>query len=185
MYLALNPIFISWAIINLFVGLWEVYAWLNRSQLKLERTTIWEKILQGRINLANFWLEGWSEYCKVDARYIMDFAHGGYVWGFELLNAILAYGFILALVLDSRLWIKLILLIGIANCILYFVTLLIEKIIKIIRTEINKNKVTGYARYARYTKYTKYAKWWQYPLYYLISAIWLIVPAYLYWQMNN
>ena len=74
-----------WAVVNMLAGIWEVYAYKNRNQLKLETTTLWEKIARSEINIRNFWMEGWSEYCKVDSRYIIK----QYVWGFELLNAVI------------------------------------------------------------------------------------------------
>jgi hypothetical protein len=181
MHLASQPAFITWGIINIFAALWEVYAFINRGNLRLEYETIWEKMAKGQITLRNFWIEGWSEYCKVDYRYLFNFSSGGYVWVFELLNVVLAFLFIPALLANSISTIKIILHIAIINCILYFVTLLLERI----KNELDKNNVTGFARYARYTKYTKYARLWQYPVYFLISGIWLIVPLYLYFLINK
>jgi hypothetical protein len=185
MHLASQPAFIAWGIINIFAALWEVYAFVNRDKLKLEKITLWEKMAKGEITLSNFWIEGWSEYCKVDPRYLFNFSSGGYVWVFELLNVVLAFAFIIVLLANSSVksisTIKLILQIAIINCILYFVTLLLERI----KNELDKNNVTGFARYSRYTKFTKYARWWQYPVYFLISGIWLIVPLYLYFLINK
>mgnify|MGYP003351785351 CR=1 FL=1 len=73
--------FYIWAILNLLVGIWEIYAFQNRDKLILDDTSFW--------NTSgfryNFWIDGWSEYCKVDSRYI----YRQYVWFFELLNAII------------------------------------------------------------------------------------------------
>jgi len=160
-----KPAFTAWAIINLAAGIWEVYAYLNRAQLKLESDTIWEKMSVGKINLSNFWIEGWSEYCKVDSRYIRDFFAGGYVWCFELLNAFLAVVFIFTLAFGCTDIIKIILLIGIINCLGYFATLAIE---------------TWKCRLD-----TSFARWWQYPGYYLISGIWLLVPWCLYQMFSR
>ena len=68
----LTNLFYIWAIVNILAGIWEVYAFANRHLLRLEHKTVWEKIADGNgeITLANFWIEGWSEYCKVDSRYI-------------------------------------------------------------------------------------------------------------------
>jgi hypothetical protein len=151
--------FLAWGIINLFVGIWEVYVFRYRNDLRLESRTVWEKIANKEITISNFWIEGWSEYCKVDSRYI----HHQYVWGFELVNAILAFVFILALILESKCMIILILTISIINCILYFATLLLEYFYN--RLDIN------------------YAKWWQFPIYYFISSIWIIIPYYLYLRL--
>jgi len=157
--------FITWAIVNLGAGIWEVYAYLNRSQLKLQKETVWEKMLKGQINLENFWIEGWSEYCKVDSRYINDFFNGGYVWYFELLNAFLAVIFIFALALGYSGLIKKILFIGIVNCLGYFGSLVLETI---------ACRLDG-----------RFSQIWQYPTYYLISGIWLIVPYCLYEMMSK
>jgi hypothetical protein len=148
-------ILIIWSIINFFIGIWEIYIFINRKLLKLESKTLWEKIDDDQITFTNFWIEGWSEYCKVDSRYISY----QYIWGFELLNAILAILFIPALFYKSISLIKIILLISILNCLLYFISLAIEYIYN--RLDL------------------RYAKWWQFPIYYMISAIWLIIPGYL------
>jgi hypothetical protein len=155
-----KPAFIAWAIINLAAGIWEVYAYLNRAQLKLENETVWDKMAEGKINLSNFWIEGWSEYCKVDSRYTREFFAGGYVWWFELLNAFLAVVFIFALAFGYSKIIKNILIIAIINCLGYFATLAIE---------------TWKCRLDN-----RFSKWWQYPIYYLISGIWVLGPWCLY-----
>jgi hypothetical protein len=152
--------FTIWALLNANIGIWEVYAFWNRSKLTLESVTLWEKIKQGKISFSNFWLEAWSEYCKVDARYIT--AH--YVWVFELLNCFLAFGFILALLINSILAVKIILTVQIINCLCYFLTL-------------------GYSFARTKEQRPEYSignhNYWMYPVYYLISAIWIIVPSYL------
>jgi len=157
-----NPLFVSWAIINLLVGLLEVYAYVNHNLLRLEYETLWEKIAKGKITLFNFWLEGWSEYCKVDSRYIApgSIFNGSYVWYFELLNAFLSLIFIFALAFENILLLKIILFIGIINCLGYFMTLALETI------------------YCRLE--SRFSRVWQYPMYYLISGIWLIVPLCCY-----
>ena len=161
----LHSVIIGWAIINLAVGIWEVYAYLNRARLKLESTTLWEKMQAEQITLSNFWLEGWSEYCKVDSRYTREFSAGGYVWYFELLNAFLAVVFIFAFVGGYINIIKIILLIGIINCLGYFVSLALE---------------TWGCRLDN-----RFSRWWQYPTYYLISGIWIIVPWCLYEMVSR
>ena len=157
--------FIFWAIINLAAGIWEVYAYLNRFTLTLARDTVWDKMARGQINLVNFWLEGWSEYCKVDSRYIQEFSKGGYVWCFELLNAFLAVVFIFALALECHQIITMILLVGIINCLGYFATLAVE---------------TVYCRLDH-----RFSSGWQYIAYYLISGIWLLVPLCLYEMVSR
>jgi hypothetical protein len=66
-------ILIIWTIINFCIGIWEIYIFINRKSLKLESKTLWEKIDNDQITFTNFWIEGWSEYCKVDSRYIYHF----------------------------------------------------------------------------------------------------------------
>lgn len=157
-----QPAFLTWAIINLAAGIWEVYAYINRSQLKLERKTVWEKMAKGEITISNFWIEGWSEYCKVDSRYLQNFFAGGYVWYFELFNAFLAVVFIFALALDMPNIIHIILVISIINCLGYFISLAIEA--------------------AQCRLDSRFSRKWQYPTYYLISGIWLLVP-YCLWKI--
>ena len=156
-----------WAIINLFAGIWEIYAFQNRNKLKLETLTLWDKIADGRINVRNFWMEGWSEYCKVDSRYI----YKQYVWFFELLNAFLAVIFIIALLKKSYITLKIILGISVINCLLYFITLFWETFFSL-DARNNGNIIKENMK--------KYAKQWMFPVYYLISGIWLIVPWWLY-----
>ena len=96
-------IFWIWGIINLLTGIWELYAYNNRKKLKLETITIWEKINLGQINIYNFWLEGFSEYSKVDSRYIIKH----YVWLFEIINAFISILFILFLISKNYELIKL------------------------------------------------------------------------------
>ena len=157
-----QPAFLTWAIVNLASGIWEVYAYLNRVKLKLEYVSLWEKMAKGEITLSNFWIEGWSEYCKVDSRYTKEFSQGGYVWYFELLNAFLAVVFIFSLALEYINIINIILVISIVNCLGYFISLALE------------------AMQCRLE--SRFARQWQYPTYYLISGIWLIVP-YCLWKM--
>jgi hypothetical protein len=178
-----HPAFLAWAIVNLAAGIWEVYAYLNRNRLKLEQITVWEKMIKGQaatkllytdrddesilgqITLSNFWIEGWSEYCKVDSRYTREFLQGGYVWYFELLNAFLAVVFIFALAFGCTNIIKTILLIGIVNCMVYFATLALEAVLCRLDNRVSR--------------------WWQYPAYYLISGIWLLVPWCLYEMISR
>ena len=154
-------IFWIWGILNLLTGIWELYAYNNRNNLKLENITIWDKINLGQINISNFWLEGFSEYSKVDSRYIIKH----YVWLFEITNAIISILFILFLICKNYELIKIILMISIINCILYFLTLFME--VYLIEDENIINNIK------------KYSKNWMLPIYYLISSIWIIVPSSL------
>ena len=150
-----------WGIINFLTGLWELYVYTNRKKLRLETTTIWDKMNDGKINSSNFWLEGFSEYSKVDSRYIIKH----YVWIFELINAFISILFILFLVCKNYELVKLILMISIINCILYFLTLFIEIYCNEDKSIINNIK--------------QYSKKWMLPVYYLISSIWIFVPTLL------
>jgi len=151
-----------WAFCNILAGIWEIYAFINRDKLKIEKMTLWEKMaIPGKITLSNFWIEGWSEYCKVDSRYI----YRQYVWFFELLNALIAPLFLIALLLNDIPVILFLLLVSIINCIFYFITLFIDSILC--------------------ENITKYAKMWMFIIYYMISGIWLIIPSFLYLSLIN
>lgn len=150
----MNIFFYIWGFFNLFIGIWEIYIFKNRHKLKLEKRTIWNKI--GKNEIKNFFIEGWSEYCKVDSRYI----YNHYVWFFELLNAVLAIIFIPFLLFKKYKICKILLILTIINCIFYFITLFYELILKKIKTN--------------------YSKKWMFPVYYFISAIWIIIPFYLF-----
>jgi len=164
-----------WAIVNLLAGIWEIYAFSKRSQLSLKKQTLWDKFDSNQITIQNFWIEGWSEYCKVDSRYIIK----PYVWGFELLNAFIAILFIIALECKSYTTLKIILLISIANCLLYFITLFWEVYYL---QDARKNSITK--KNIVRENITNYSRWWMLPTYYLISAIWIIVPMWLYLSMQ-
>jgi hypothetical protein len=156
--------FWTWAIINLLVGVWEVYTFKERSNLVLENQTIWSKMIKGEVTIKSFWLDAWSEYTKVDSRYIKEYSPSEYVWAFELLNATLAVLFIVSLIMKKLKWIKWILGLQILNCFLYFLSLGIEAGTN--STILNNMKT--------------FASVWMFPVYYLICAIWLIVPIILY-----
>jgi len=151
-----------WGIINFITGLWEIYVYINRNSLRLENKTIWDKISENKINFYNFWIEGFSEYSKVDSRYIIK----QYVWFFELFNAIISILFIILLFMQKYELLKILLLLTFVNCILYFATLFME--IYIIKDEKIINNIK------------QYAKIWMLFVYYLISSIWIFVPLYLY-----
>ena len=164
----IDNLFYFWAIFNLLIGIWEVYAFINRKQLVLSKDSIWKKISNGTTTLHTFWIDAWSEYCKVDSRYIETYSKYQYVWFFELLNSVLAILFILSILyLSSKKknsFIKMILLISIINCICYYLTLVIETYTNNIILENIKT----------------YASTWMIPVYYLICSIWLIIPTILY-----
>ena len=147
-----------WGVFNLFAGWWEIYVFGKRNQLYLEDKTLWQKMYEGKINIYNFWIEAWKEYCKVDSRYI----YRPYVWFFELLNAFIAVLYIFFLALGTYSIIKILLGISILNCLCYFVTLAVDRIIFTNDRE------------------KQYTQLWMYPCYYAICSIWLIVPWILY-----
>lgn len=164
----IDNLFYFWAIFNLLAGIWEIYAFTNRKYLFLSKDSIWKKISNGTTTLHTFWIDAWSEYCKVDSRYIETYSKYQYVWFFELLNSVLAILFILSILyLSSKKknsFIKIILLISIINCICYYLTLVIETYTNNIILE----------------NITTYASTWMIPVYYLICSIWLIIPTILY-----
>ena len=151
-----------WAIFNLLIGIYEFYSYKNRDKIKLDNSSIWDRKID-RISInsnTNIFIESWNEYCKVDSRYIIN----PYVWTFELLNTVLATLFIIYLITKQIMFVKLILILQIINCSLYFFTLLLEFMYNDLFV---KNIKT-------------YAKTWMFPVYYGISSIWIIVPLYLY-----
>ena len=162
-----------WAIFNLLIGIYEFYSYKNKDKLKLDNSSIWDRNIKLNDNdnnsnsnsNTNIFIESWNEYCKVDSRYIIKH----YVWIFELLNLGLATLFIITLIANKNLYIKLILILQIVNCSLYFFTLLLEFMYNDI---FAKNIKT-------------YAKAWMFPVYYGISSIWIILPLYLYVKMPN
>ena len=155
-----------WAIFNLLIGIYEFYSYKNRNKFKLDNSSIWDRNVKNNNSNdsndsnTNIFIESWNEYCKVDSRYIIK----PYVWTFELLNLGLATLFIITLIANKNLNIKLILILKIINCSLYFFTLLLEFMYNDLFV---KNIKT-------------YAKTWMFPVYYGISSIWIIVPLYLY-----
>ena len=184
-----------WAICNLLIGIWEIYVYFNRFKLILEKTTLWEKIDNNQINIKNFWIKGWSEYTKVDSRYIIK----PYVWIFELLNAIISIIFITILLGNgnkvfanaySISSLKILLAISICNCLLYFITLFWEYI-GIDNNDNNgnynnnNNNNNDNSNNLVKENIKNYAQLWMLPTYYLISGIWLIVPTLLYLSLGK
>jgi len=167
----IDNLFYFWSIFNLLVGIWEVYAFINRKQLVLSKDSIWKKISNGTTTIHTFWIDAWSEYCKVDSRYIKTYSKYQYVWFFEILNFVLAILFILSILyLSSKKktsFLKTILIISIINCFCYYLTLVIE-----IYNNNNNNIILENIK--------TYATTWMIPVYYLICSIWLIVPTILY-----
>jgi hypothetical protein len=159
----LNFVIYTWAILNFLIGIWEVYIFRNRDKLYLDKETVWQKIKTNKTTISNFFIDGWAEYCKVDSRYIIKH----YVWFLELLNAFLALLFLGAVLLNNRQVMLITILLQLINCIIYFGTLGLEVLLD---ERIRANMAT-------------YAKPWMYPVYYLISAIWIFVPAYIYMKM--
>lgn len=184
----LTKLFWFWTIFNLFIGIWELYAFSNRDKLSLSNDTLWNKIKNGTTTFKTFWIDAWIEYCKVDSRYIKKYSPLEYVWGFEICNFILAtLLFIVVIYITINIQnkniqikniqikntlniIKIILLLSIVNCFLYFLTLGIE-----ICSEIYNNTNNTILENIKL-----YASRWNLLIYYLISSIWLIIPFILY-----
>jgi hypothetical protein len=153
-----------WAIFNILIGIYEFYSYKNRDKIKLDNSSIWDRKIKNNDddddNKCNIFIESWNEYCKVDSRYIIK----PYVWIFELLNLGLAALFIIFLITNQIVFVKLILILQIINCSIYFITLLLEFMYNNLFV---KNIKT-------------YAKAWMFPVYYGISSIWIVLPLYLY-----
>ena len=166
----MNSLYWFWAIFNLLIGIWEVYAYTNRDKLTLSSESIWDKIKNGSTTFTSFWLDAWTEYCKVDSRYMKTYSSLEYVWYFELTNFVLAVCFITVLLLMkiNKSYLKLILLLSIINCSLYFLTLIYEVFINDNGNNIIRENIK------------KYASTWKIIVYYLICSIWLILPIILY-----
>ena len=159
----INQLFLFWAIFNLFIGFWEIYAFTNRDKLLLSSESIWDKIKNGSTTFNTFWIDAWSEYCKVDSRYIKTYSPLQYVWGFELFNSILAILFLYFLISKNMSYLKIILLLSIFNCSFYYLTLIYEI--------YNNNTI--------FENVKQYASVWNLIIYYLICSIWLIIPIIL------
>ena len=43
----ITNLFYIWGIFNLFIGLWEIYAFTNRDKLLLTPDSLWKKIMNG------------------------------------------------------------------------------------------------------------------------------------------
>ena len=155
-----------WGIFNFVIGIYEVYMFINRKKLLINYVSVWDNIKNGSITFRTFLIEAWAEYCKVDSRYIIKYSPLQYVWFFELLNFIISVLFLYFLINKNLLYIKIILLLSICNCSLYFLTLLIEIF------NPNNTLVLDNIR--------KYASKWNLIMYYLIASIWLIVPIFIY-----
>ena len=92
-----------WAIFNILIGIYEFYSYKNRDKLKLDNSSIWDRKTKNDNYNNDIFIESWNEYCKVDSRYIIN----PYVWTFELLNTVLATLFIITLIANKNLYIKL------------------------------------------------------------------------------
>jgi hypothetical protein len=158
-----------WGIFNLFIGIWEIYAFANRDKLLLTPDTIWNKIKNGTTTFKTFWIDAWIEYCKVDSRYIKKYSQLEYVWVFEIINAILSIFFIIFLLQKNIDLLKIILLLIIINCICYFGTLILE---------IYENEKQIILQNIK-----QYASRWMIPAYYFISSIWIIIPTIMYMKL--
>ena len=134
----------TWAIFNFIIGIYEIYCFINRDKLRIgydRRSPI---------------IGSWSEYCRVDRRYITK----PYVWLFELLNAALATVFLYVMLTTQSIRFSLTLLttllwLQVVACSIYFITLYTDKETL---AEADRSRM---------------------PLYYGIASVWIIVPAAL------
>ena len=147
-----------WGIFNFCIGLFEVYGYMNKDNLVLEKETIWNN--ETKLLISNFGILAWSEYCKVDPRYIIK----PYVWWFEIINFIISLVFIGLLITKNYNELKIVILLSILNCCVYFISLMLEYVYD----EEVQNKIKMYSQP------------WMLVLYYFISSIWIIVPWMLY-----
>jgi len=149
-----------WCIFNICIGIFEIYGYINKDNLVLEKESIWN----GDNVFSNFGIKAWSEYCKVDPRYIIK----PYVWWFEIINFIISLIFLELLINKNYDALKTLIMVSILNCVIYFVSLILEYVYD----EEVKNKIK------------MYSQGWMIIIYYLISSIWIIVPWLLYVNLD-
>lgn len=162
-----GKLLVIWIFFNFIIGIYEIAGWYYNNHLYLEDTIWWNNLVECKSS--NYLIDSWSEYSKVDTRYV----NKKYVWIFEIINFITALYLVIILLnyafntnTTNRydniniITIKWIILIQLLNCVGYFASLFYEFLVD--RVNI-----------------TRYAKWWMYLLYYGISSIWIIIPSYL------
>jgi hypothetical protein len=142
-----------WAIFNIFISIYEIYVFKNNEKLELSTYKYKNDIL----------INGWSEYSRVDPRYIIS----KYVWNFELLNVLLTVLLLVFLIFftgsNKMTLINSVLLLQIYSTSLYFITLINDY----------KNDVNVRNNIIKNSSIEKRI------IYYLISLIWIIVPFIL------
>ncbi len=139
-----------WILFNLVISLYELYCYNNYEKLGIDKKN-------------NIILDSWSEYSRVDPRYVLNKNNDyKYVWNFELfnvVNTILLTLFYLNNKPNMNININIILISQLLATSLYFSTLITSD--KEIKETIIKNS----------TKTKRI-------LYYFISSIWILVPLY-------
>ena len=151
-----SGLLIFWIFSNLVIGLYELYTFYNRERLQLNEETIWSNLAIAK-SKTGFLLDAWSEYCKVDGRYIANW--GQYVWLFEIANAASSVGLCGFWLIGNYQIARWIICFQLVNCVSYFASLAVEKL--------------------RGMEISKYARWWMFVIYYSISSIWIIIPSLL------
>ena len=149
-----SGLLVFWIFFNIVIGLYEIYTFYNRERLQLEYGTIWSNVAKSQ---TGFLLDAWSEYCKVDGRYIAK--SDQYVWLFEIANAASAAILLGCWLIGNYQVARYIICFQLVNCCCYFASLAVEGIIG--------------------REISKYARWWMFVVYYGISSIWLWIPLIL------
>lgn len=142
-----------WILFNLVISLYELYCYNNYHKLGIN-------------NKNNIILDSWSEYSRVDPRYIINSQIKGndytYVWNFELFNVFNTILLTIFYLTNKQYNINIILISQLLATSLYFSTLLIT-------VKSNKEIKEIIVNNSTYTKRM---------LYYFISSIWILVPLY-------
>ncbi len=135
-----------WILFNLIISLYELYCYNNNEKLGYDKKSG-----------SNIILDSWSEYSRVDPRYVIN--KYKYVWNFELINVVNTILLTLFYLNNKNLYINIILFSQLLATSLYFSTL------------ITSNKEIKDIIIKKSTKPKRI-------IYYFISSLWILVPLY-------
>ncbi len=135
-----------WILFNLIISLYELYCYNNNEKLGFDKKSG-----------SNIILDSWSEYSRVDPRYVIN--KYKYVWNFELINVVNTILLTLFYLNNKNLYINIILFSQLLATSLYFSTL------------ITSNKEIKDIIIKKSTKPKRI-------IYYFISSLWILVPLY-------
>ncbi len=135
-----------WILFNLIISLYELYCYNNNEKLGFDKKSG-----------SNIILDSWSEYSRVDPRYVIN--KYKYVWNFELFNVVNTILLTLFYLNNKNLYINIILFSQLLATSLYFSTL------------ITSNKEIKDIIIKKSTKPKRI-------IYYFISSLWILVPLY-------